>query len=112
MHEASLARRIIEIAESRAKLHGILSVKSVKVRVGRWAGVNVDQLRRAFTQAANAGATAGARLDVELVEPVCRCEDCGAVFDPQRFTLRCAHCGSAKVVLRQGRELEVVGIEV
>ena len=90
-------------------LHG---VKSVKVRVGEWSCINPELLRHAFNAASDEGAAAGAGLDIEVVSPHCKCTECGSAFEPDGFKLRCEKCGSIRVVLEEGRELEVESIEV
>ncbi len=107
-----MAKRIIAIATDRARLLGFCSVSSVRVRIGEWACINVDLLQRAFEAACRGSGMPDAQLHVELVKPICQCEDCGAEFGPVRLSLRCTVCGSAKVVLQAGRELEVESIGV
>jgi len=87
-------------------------VKTVRLRVGSWTCVNPDLLRRAFAAIASDYGCAGARLDIAMITPRCRCRDCAASFEPKEFTLRCANCNGGRVELSTGKELEVESIEV
>ena len=87
-------------------------MQAVRVRIGAWTCVNPDLLRRAFAAASDERGWPGAQLCIEMVHPECRCMDCGVEFQPKEFQLRCAKCGSARVVLERGREMEVESIEV
>ena len=112
MHEVSVARQIISIASARAQALGYPRMKSVRISIGSWTCVNPDLLRRAFAAATSQGDKPGPELQIHIVQPDCRCEECGAVFEPDDFALRCPTCDSPRVVLTQGREMVVESIEV
>ena len=73
--------------------------------------MSVDLLSRAFAVVSEEYGWPVAKLHVEVVEPRCRCQDCGSEFAPENFTLRCLHCGGARVTLDRGREMEVESVE-
>ncbi len=112
MHGTSIAERIVSIASSRAAALGQSSVKAVRVKVAAWSHLSPEELRMGFESASLGRPTEGADLKIELCEPSCRCEKCGNDFNPDRFTLRCPLCGSARVVMDKSREVEVEGVEV
>ena len=112
MHEVSLAQNIVSMAAAEAEKADRKVVKAVTVRVGAWTCVNPELLLRAFEAAASEGKAAGAELRIEVVAPVCFCESCGSRFDPEAFSLVCTRCGGRNVRLQQGRELEIVSVEV
>lgn len=112
MHEVSVARNVALIAGEKARKLGFDSVKSVRVRIGAWTCINPELLRRAFEAACEGTPARGAKLEVERVDPACVCEQCGAEFNPEAFRLECSSCGSKRVVLCRGREMEVESIEV
>ncbi len=112
MHEISVARNVAMIASKKARELGFDCVKSVRVRFGAWTCINPDLLKRAFEVVCEGTPMQGAQLEIEVVDPACVCEQCGAEFNPECFSLRCASCGSRRVVLCRGEEMEVEGIEV
>lgn len=112
MHETHLASRIVAIATSMAKVQRISKVRLVRVRLGAWTHERPEALLDAFEKAAQReGATAEARLEIEIVAPECCCDDCGAVFEGKPGALRCQTCGSARVRLSQPAEMEVASVE-
>lgn len=112
MHEVSLAGEILSTALARARSLGCSSPKAVIARIGAWTCVNPDLLARAFQAAASDLGAAGIELRIRVVRPECRCRDCGQAFEPRAFALRCDGCGSGRVTLEQGREMEVESVEV
>ena len=112
MHEIHVAHRIAQIAASRVPAdRNRRDVKAVRVRIGAWTCIDPESLRRAFATAAEEQGLGAPALDIVTVQPDCRCEDCGAVFEGQgEFKLRCAKCGSAKVTMAQGEDMAVQDI--
>ncbi len=106
MHEVHTARKIARMALSTAKSQGRSTFKGVRVRIGAWTGIDVEHLKHDFETVAP-----GVDLQVEVVEPSARCEDCGSSFQPDSATLACSVCGSRKVRLLQTRDIEVVHID-
>ncbi|MEV6796224.1 hydrogenase maturation nickel metallochaperone HypA [Streptomyces sp. NPDC051320] len=112
MHELSIATAIVERAEEVARQHGVPAVSAVRVRVGEMAGVVADALLFSF-EVAREGTVAGtARLLVEDVAALARCEPCGADFavGTPPF-LWCPACDRPASGLLSGRELEITAIE-
>ena len=111
MHDSHLAEKIVSLAVARARELGRDKIGTVKVRISALSCARPDSLQAAFQTAARRVGLDGAELIVESVEPSCRCEDCGADFIPDKPTTRCPQCGSARVVLQHGPELEVESVE-
>ncbi len=106
MHESPI-HKIIAIAQSKAETLGVPKVKTVRVRLAAWSEIDADSLQREFTEHADAGVTEGAQLQVEFVEPRCKCTDCGTILEPGVVTLRCTRCNSLRVTLQNPHEMEV-----
>ena len=106
MHESPV-HKIISIASSRARSLGFPKVKVVHVRLAAWSEIDPESLRREFAEESRSGVTKGAQLQIEVVEPKCKCRDCGATFESESFTLRCAKCNSPRVALQHPHEMEV-----
>lgn len=113
MHELSIAvsmvERILEEAESRGGLH----VEAVHLRLGALAGVDKDALLFSYGIACEDTALAGSRLLIETVPTLMYCDTCQAERTPASiYELACPLCHSPAQSLLQGRELEVVSLEV
>ena len=113
MHELSIAMSIVELAEEESQRLGGLPVTAVHLRLGFLAGVAKDALLSCYEMACEDTPLKGSRLVVEEVPAVLYCPTCDArhpVRSPEWFC--CSECGSLTSEIVQGKELEVVSMEV
>ncbi|HUJ32198.1 MAG TPA: hydrogenase maturation nickel metallochaperone HypA [Candidatus Acidoferrum sp.] len=113
MHELSIAINIVEIAEEEAQRRGGLHVTAVHLRLGLLAGVVKDALLSSYGVACEDTPLRGSRLVVEEVPGIVYCPTCAAgrpVRSSEWFC--CSECGSIASEIVQGKELEVVSLEV
>jgi hydrogenase nickel incorporation protein HypA/HybF len=68
MHEFSLARALVQLAEQTLPADGRRPVKTVTVRLGTFAGIGPESLTAAFELASTGTPFEGARLDIEPAE--------------------------------------------
>lgn len=113
MHEASIALGILDIVTERCRTEGFAAVESVRVRIGRAAGIMPEALRFAF-DAAKAETIAGeAELQIDLVPLGGVCGECSADFEvEEQYVLNCPRCGSASFTIQRGHEMEISEMEV
>jgi len=112
MHEFAIAQTLVETVLERARAHGAGRVDRVRVRVGALSGVVPEALSFAF-EALTAGTPAeGAELAVENVPLVCYCVPCGREFHAEECAYFCPACGTPSTEVRQGRELDLMALEV
>jgi hydrogenase nickel incorporation protein HypA/HybF len=112
MHEISIAKSIIEIAEAKAREENSRCIRAIKVRLGEFTTVVREALEFAFEVARRETLAENARLEIESVPMVVRCVVCGPVSDPMReVCLRCPQCGLPLEVV-SGEELQVEYIEI
>jgi len=112
MHEASIVRNIIEIAEREAHRHGASAISRIKIRIGEFRGVVGEALEFSFEVLKAGTLAAGACLEVETVPLRMSCRSCGeynCVLSELSFN--CPTCGEA-VLVTGGRELEVEYLEL
>ena len=112
MHELSIAQNIIEIVEQYVPGAAMAEVRSVRVRVGRLSGIVPDSLEFSFSAIVAGTPLGSARLDIEDVPAVCRCEACSAEFEAADFVFVCPACGNVNTRLLSGSDLQVVDIEL
>src|SRR5262249_24952157 len=99
-------------AEEAAK-HGNACVKAVHLKLGPLAGVVQEALVSAFEMARAEADVPDAELIIELVPVLIHCPTCRAnrpIVSPTEFV--CAACGAPSAEVTQGRELEVVALEI
>ncbi len=113
MHELSIAKNLIEMAESAASSAEATRVTQLNLQIGRLSGVVNDALLFCFDIAAQGTLVDGATLEIEMLPTIIHCTVCGQDSElptVQRF--RCPRCDSSSVNMTQGRELELVSIQV
>lgn len=112
MHEISIAQGLIRTVEEHLPENGTQRVKSVRVRLGDFAGVNRESLTMGFELSREGTAVANASLEIEIVPGVCRCKNCRAQFEVGRYITICPHCGLSTVEVLSGNELDLTEIEL
>jgi len=113
MHELSIAMSIVEFAEEESERRGGLHVVAIHLRLGLLAGVVKDALLSSYEIACEDTPLAGSQLVVEEVPGVVYCPACAArrpVRSAEWFF--CSECGSLASEIVQGKELELVSLEV
>lgn len=113
MHEIGIVNGILKTVIDTAREAGASRVVSVKLRIGDMCEVVPESLDFAWEVFREDDPLTGeSELEVEDVHPRSRCLACGDEFDHDRFHLRCPACGSLQTRLLQGRELDIVSMEV
>jgi hydrogenase nickel incorporation protein HypA/HybF len=113
MHELSIALSIIDLAEEEIEKRGATRVTAVHVKLGLLSGVVKDALLSSYGLACEGTALAGSDLKIEEVPIVAYCARCEAprsVSSVEWFV--CPECHAPISQLLQGRELQVVGMEI
>jgi hydrogenase nickel incorporation protein HypA/HybF len=109
MHELSIARAIVEVAERHAGGH---CVTRVEVRVGHLRQVVPGSLRFAFEIAVRGTALDGAELAITHVPVTVRCRACAAESVVGELPFSCARCAEPDVEVIAGEELLVEALEL
>jgi hydrogenase nickel incorporation protein HypA/HybF len=113
MHELSIAMSIIDMAaEELARRQGA-RIDAVHLKIGALSGVVPRALSASYDLACEDTPLAGSRLVIEEVPILiycARCDAARAVNSIQSFC--CAACGTPGAEVVQGRELQVVALEL
>ncbi|HTC22807.1 MAG TPA: hydrogenase maturation nickel metallochaperone HypA [Gemmatimonadales bacterium] len=112
MHELSIAVGIVEIAQEEAERLGG-RVSAVHLKLGALAGVAPEALLSSYEVACEDTPLEGSRLVIEQVPVIVYCPRCNgprALSSVQLFC--CSECGTPSADIRQGRELELVALEI
>lgn len=113
MHEIGIVSGILKTVIDAAREAGASRVVCVLVRIGDMREVVPESLDFAWEVfREDDPLTREATLQVEEVHPLSRCLACGEEFSHDRFHLRCPKCGDARTCVLQGRELDIVSMEV
>ncbi|HTP05269.1 MAG TPA: hydrogenase maturation nickel metallochaperone HypA [Nitrospirota bacterium] len=114
MHEASIALSILDIVQSKCHEEGCNSVDSIRVRIGKAAGILPDSLIFAFDSAKDNTVAKNATLAIETVPVGGTCHDCKKEFTVEdvQYVFSCPLCGSKSFDITSGREMEIVDMEI
>lgn len=113
MHELSIAMSIVEMAEEESANRGGVRINAVYLRLGPLAGVVKEALLFSWEAACAETPLQATRLVIEEVPLKAFCAVCQAAQTLSSIQcLRCPVCGAPAPDLRQGRELEVVALEL
>jgi hydrogenase nickel incorporation protein HypA/HybF len=113
MHEASIAISLIETVSDLCQQEGYNSIESVRLKVGRAAGILPDALLFAFDVAKSDTLANKAELIIEYVPLGGFCSDCGSQFDSEeRYIYACPACKSSAIKITRGDELQIIDMEV
>ncbi len=112
MHELGIMTGVMESVEQAAKNANANKVLKISLQVGVMTEAIEDALRFAFEALSEGTMCEGAELEVNMVQPVSVCLECGNEYEHDRFHMVCPECGSAFTQLIQGKEMNIESIEV
>jgi len=112
MHEVSIMQNVFEIAFSHLRQEKATRIHRLRLRIGALSGVVPDALQFAFDALKENTPAAEASLEVEYVPVRFYCAKCSLEFGTDDIVELCPACGSPSAEVRQGRELDVVSLEV
>ncbi len=110
VHELRVTARIFQMVTQEMQRRGLNRIDGVKIRVGELSGIDSSAL--SFSWAASARGTSFEDISLEI-EPVAvtgRCRHCHRLFDVVDLVFRCPACGSPKVDLVRGQEIEIASL--
>jgi len=113
VHEVSIALSLLDLVEKKCREEGYQRVESVRVRVGKASGVLPEAFSFAWDVVKRDTIARDSRFTLELIPVGGTCEACGAHFETENvFLTQCPLCSSPSFQIIQGRELEIVEMEV
>ncbi len=114
MHETALALSILDIVVEKCREAGGHRVDSVRLRIGKAAGVMPEALQFAFDASKENTVAENAQLVIEPVPISGVCSECKKDFtvDNAGFVFSCPLCGSQFIEMKSGREMEIVDMEI
>jgi hydrogenase nickel incorporation protein HypA/HybF len=112
MHEVSLLESTLELAVDYAHQQGATQIHRLTLRVGQLSGVIPEALQFAFDIVVQGTIAATATLSIETIPAICYCSTCHQDFQPTDWIYECPTCHQLSAKLLQGRDLELVSLEV
>jgi hydrogenase nickel incorporation protein HypA/HybF len=108
MHEFTITRSLVTIACEAAAGR---RVHCVKLDIGKLSGVVPDAIAFCFDAATQGTVLEGAQLNIRQIDGRARCRDCSAEFTVETM-FGCCRCGSRRLMLMAGEELDLRAIEL
>jgi hydrogenase nickel incorporation protein HypA/HybF len=112
MHELGIAESILDIVKQSVPDGQASEVRTIRLRVGPFAGVVSDSLKFCFAALSGEAGMSNAVLRIEQTPLTALCRGCGNKSEVGKFVFRCSACGGVDLEIVSGKELEVVEIEV
>ena len=103
---------MVDLLEKVGEENELTHIERVVLDLGEVSGVLVDQLQDCWKWAsAKSELLAGAVLEVNQLEAVTICNDCGRTYPTVAHGRICPHCESPNTVLVSGNQMEVREVE-
>ena len=112
MHEMSLCEGIRDVIESHKASDRINAVKTVRLEVGRFSGVEKSALEFAFDVVMRGSVAEGARLVMIDLPGRAMCYDCMKEVEIEDRLDPCPDCGGGRLMPVSGTEMRIKDLEV
>ena len=112
MHELSLVKSIVDIADEQTKAHGAREVEKIELEIGTLAGVEMDAFLFAWDAAIPNTVLEKSTRIIHQIPAKARCIACGKEYHIDQLYEPCSFCGEYLNELIQGQELKVKSLTV
>jgi hydrogenase nickel incorporation protein HypA/HybF len=112
MPAIGLMQHALHLALEEADHRHARRIHSLRLRVGRRAGVEVEALITAFGVVSRGTLAEGARVEIEPIPVTWYCQVCASEVTLATQQPLCPQCGGTAMEMRHGREMEVAEMEV
>jgi hydrogenase nickel incorporation protein HypA/HybF len=114
MHELPITKSIFQIVLKHATANNVKRVVAVHLEIGALSDLQDEWVQRYFDRLSRGTVVAGAKLEINRVPAVFRCNACQGQFEVLSLLeeeLSCRQCHSREVSLVAGREYRVKSME-
>ncbi|UCD64103.1 MAG: hydrogenase maturation nickel metallochaperone HypA [Candidatus Zixiibacteriota bacterium] len=112
MHELAIANSIVDTVLDEAARRNLKAITAVGLRVGDLTDIVPEALEFGFSAIISNTPLQGVRLEIERVPLGGTCRACSESFDIKEMVFACPRCGSGKIKIDRGEELDIAYIEV
>ena len=115
MHELPITKSIFQIVLKHAKKGNVERVISVNLEIGALSDLQSEWVQRYFDHLSRDTVVEGAKLKINKVPAVFRCNRCQGSFEINSLLaedLSCGQCDSKEITLVSGRQYHVKNMEV
>ena len=112
MHEISVAQDIVDLVIENLPKDEIVNVTKVRIKIGELSAIIPESLEFCFDVITKDTRLEGAKLEIQEVPVIVKCNNCSKEFKVNDFCFICPECGSGNVEILQGKEFNVVDFEI
>lgn len=112
MHEASIAKNIIELIETEFSTLKFKKINSIKLRIGELSGIYPESLEYYFQELSKNTILENAKLQFEKAPIRVKCIICNNEFEIVDIGFECPNCISSRYNIIGGDELEIINMEI
>lgn len=112
MHEMSLCEGIRNVIESQVATHDITRVRTVRLEIGQFSGVEKPALEFAFEVVMRGSVAEGARLEMIDLPGRAMCYDCMKEVEIAARLDPCPDCAGGRLMPVAGEEMRIKDLEV
>ncbi len=115
MHELPVTGEILKIVLKHAGLNAVSRVMTVHLQVGKLSDLEDEWIQRYFDYLSKGTVAEGAKLIIERMPIVIRCQSCSTSYEAEASKLAdlvCPQCGGKDGELVSGREYRIKDMEV
>ena len=109
MHEAAIAKRLLEAALERAPDGRIVAVRGW---IGDAEALSSESLAFHFSVHARGTRAEGARVDIVVEQPIAQCGECGHTYPYGHHVTLCPRCAGAQAEVRGRTGVGIDAIDV
>ena len=112
MHEMGIAGSVLDAVRIEAARFPGARAKRVGLRIGEWAGVDIESLRFCLEALAARTDLSDLGIEIDYCERKNRCPACEFEFAVRNYEIACPHCGSGDTSAVSGTELDIAYVEL
>ncbi len=112
MHEASVARSMLEIVEKTVQEHPGAKVRIIRVSLGALSHIDDEALQFAFEVLKRETIASEAELEIEHEQLRGRCKECGEEFLSEVLERPCPGCGGFSIQWEGEGDSRVLSIDI
>lgn len=112
MHELSIVKSIVDIAEDQVQKAGARAVEKIELEIGYLAGVEWQALDFVWEMGVKESVLERSERQIDRIPGKARCMECGQEYQMQELYDACPQCNSYFNEILQGKELRVKALTV